>query len=214
MTNPWFKFYGGEYLADPKMDALDANERSIWLTILCLSSQSEDGFIRYTTTEKLIEKAGVRLFDRPSYLNVMQKFDNLQMIERCNGDVTDSFKPKNWEKRQYSEGYSRVRKFREKNSNADETPLITIEERRIEEKRIEKNNTGANKFAKPTIEEVKNYCTERKNKIDPSKFLNYYESNGWKVGRNPMKNWKAAIRTWEQTQLSTQVRETKVYGKN
>ena len=42
------------------------------------------------------------------------------------------------------------------------------------------------------------YCLERKNKIDAEKFIDYYESNGWKVGRNSMKDWKAAIRTWEQ----------------
>jgi len=53
------------------------------------------------------------------------------------------------------------------------------------------------KFIKPTLEEVQQYCLERKNKIDAEKFIDYYNSNGWKVGRNPMKDWKAAIRTWE-----------------
>ncbi len=53
-------------------------------------------------------------------------------------------------------------------------------------------------FAKPTIAELKAYCTERKNSVDPEKFLDYYESNGWKVGKNPMKDWKAAVRTWER----------------
>lgn len=53
------------------------------------------------------------------------------------------------------------------------------------------------KFIKPTLEEVQQYCLERKNKIDAEKFIDYYESNGWKVGRNSMKDWKAAIRTWE-----------------
>ena len=53
------------------------------------------------------------------------------------------------------------------------------------------------KFIKPTLEEVRQYCFERKNKIDAEKFIDYYNSNGWKVGRNPMKDWKAAVRTWE-----------------
>lgn len=53
-------------------------------------------------------------------------------------------------------------------------------------------------FKKPKIEEIEAYCLERKNKVEPQKFLSYYESNGWKVGKNPMKNWKAAVRTWEQ----------------
>ncbi len=52
-------------------------------------------------------------------------------------------------------------------------------------------------FKPPTLEEVTAYCRERENSIDPERFLNYYESNGWMVGRTKMKNWKAAVRTWE-----------------
>ena len=51
----------------------------------------------------------------------------------------------------------------------------------------------------PTLEEVKEYCTERGNKVDPERWFDYYTSNGWKVGKNPMKDWKAAVRTWERT---------------
>lgn len=57
---------------------------------------------------------------------------------------------------------------------------------------------GIKKFQKPTIEEIKSYCLERKNSINPSQFFDYYESKGWLIGKNPMKDWKAAIRTWEQ----------------
>ena len=54
------------------------------------------------------------------------------------------------------------------------------------------------RFKKPTLEEVKAYCLERKNNVDAEKFIDYYESNGWRVGKNPMSNWKAAVRTWER----------------
>jgi hypothetical protein len=54
-------------------------------------------------------------------------------------------------------------------------------------------------FQIPTIEEIKNYCIERKNTVDFEKFFAHYESNGWMVGRNKMKDWKAAIRYWERT---------------
>lgn len=49
----------------------------------------------------------------------------------------------------------------------------------------------------PTLEEVTSYCNERKNHVDPQRFIDYYTSQGWKVGKNPMKNWKACVRTWE-----------------
>jgi hypothetical protein len=56
-----------------------------------------------------------------------------------------------------------------------------------------------NKFVKPTLEEVQAYCLERKNGIDPASFIDSNEAKGWVVGktRTPMKDWKAAIRTWE-----------------
>lgn len=58
------------------------------------------------------------------------------------------------------------------------------------------------RFVKPTLEEVKAYCRERMNMVDAEKFMNYYESNGWKVGKNPMKDWKATIRTWEKSSFN------------
>ena len=55
------------------------------------------------------------------------------------------------------------------------------------------------RFIPPTLEEVEAYCFERQNNVDPQKFIDHYSSNGWKVGRNPMKDWKAAVRTWERS---------------
>ena len=52
-------------------------------------------------------------------------------------------------------------------------------------------------FVKPTLEEVRAYCIERGKGVDAEKWYNHYTANGWKVGRNPMKDWKAAVRTWE-----------------
>lgn len=59
------------------------------------------------------------------------------------------------------------------------------------------SSSATKKFKKPSLEEIKGYCKERENKIDPEQFMNYYESKGWMIGKNKMKNWKAAIRTWE-----------------
>ena len=56
---------------------------------------------------------------------------------------------------------------------------------------------GSKIFQKPTLEEVAAYCQERGNDIDPQAWIDYYTANGWKVGRNCMKDWRAAVRTWE-----------------
>ena len=65
-----------------------------------------------------------------------------------------------------------------------------------------KENTKRKTFSKPTVEEVKAYCFERKNNVDAEKFCDFYESKGWKVGKEPMKDWKACVRTWEKSSTS------------
>lgn len=52
------------------------------------------------------------------------------------------------------------------------------------------------RFVPPTVDEVRTYCTEKGYVLDADRFVDYYTSNGWKVGKNPMKDWKAAVRTW------------------
>lgn len=54
------------------------------------------------------------------------------------------------------------------------------------------------RFAPPTVEEIKSYCLERNNSVNPKRFHDFYESKGWMVGKNKMKDWKAAVRSWEQ----------------
>lgn len=61
----------------------------------------------------------------------------------------------------------------------------------------EKTSDFQTKFIPPTVEQVKAYCHERKNNISPEIFCDYYASKGWMIGRNKMKDWKAAVRTWE-----------------
>lgn len=65
---------------------------------------------------------------------------------------------------------------------------------------VKKEQSGRNnkRFTPPSIDEVAAYCRERNNTVNPEQFVSYYESNGWKVGKNSMKDWKAAVRTWEQ----------------
>jgi hypothetical protein len=78
----------------------------------------------------------------------------------------------------------------------DNTPIMPQMEMEMEIKRKEKKK----EIIPPSIEDVKNYCVERKNTVDPEKWFAYYESNGWRIGKNPMKSWRAAIRTWEKNQ--------------
>ena len=60
------------------------------------------------------------------------------------------------------------------------------------------SNKASRNFNPPTHAEVSDYCRERMNAVNVDAFMAYYESNGWMVGKNRMKDWKAAVRTWEQ----------------
>lgn len=84
------------------------------------------------------------------------------------------------------------------------TPEIEIElEKDIEiEKEIHSSvkstTTKRKRFEKPTPSQITQYCLERNNNVNAEQFYDYYESNGWKVGKNAMKDWKACVRTWER----------------
>ena len=105
---------------------------------------------------------------------------------------------------------TKVREISEKSP-----PEIEIElEKEIKiEKEIDSSakstTTKRKRFEKPTLSEVKAYCIERGNKVDAQHFFDYYESNGWRVGKNSMKNWQAAVRTWEKNSYTSTTKQTK-----
>lgn len=74
------------------------------------------------------------------------------------------------------------------NINTDNKPDINTDKRK-----------AARCFTPPTVEEVQAYCRERQNNVDPQRFVDYYEARGWLIGKNKMKDWKAAVRTWERS---------------
>ena len=67
----------------------------------------------------------------------------------------------------------------------------------------------AKRFIPPTVEEVESYCSERGNGIDAQSFIDFYESKGWMIGKNKMKDWKAAVRTWERSRNKNSTEKSK-----
>jgi len=78
---------------------------------------------------------------------------------------------------------------------------------------INNNLTDSNskRFKKPTINDIANYCIERKNNIDAETFFDFYESKDWKVGKNKMKDWRACVRTWEKRQVKNNKGISKIH---
>ena len=150
----------------------------------------------------------------------------LKALEQLNMIVTDNgfFSIAGWEEYQNIEGMDKIReqnrlrkqKQRDKqklieNVSRDSHGTVThghaidIEEDIEIDKDKEKDNSIESKrkrFSPPTLEEVRAYCLERNNGVDAERFIDYYTSNGWQVGKNKMKDWKAAVRTWERNGYS------------
>jgi uncharacterized protein YdaU (DUF1376 family) len=93
-------------------------------------------------------------------------------------------------------------------ANPDETGLkpnykpLTINQEPLtnnQELTLKDTGTKAKRFMPPTLDQILFYCNERLNNVDANKFIDHYTSNGWLVGKNKMKDWKAAVRTWEKS---------------
>lgn len=68
---------------------------------------------------------------------------------------------------------------------------------RLDKTRLDKKKKNPSRFTPPSLEDVKLYCQERNNQINPESFVNFYQSKNWMIGKNKMKDWKACVRTWE-----------------
>lgn len=184
----------------------------IWLKLLTLAGVTNDkGWVYFTQDIPYTEELLATQFNRPinTVRLALKVFQQFQMIEV----VDDVIHVSNWEKYQNVEGMEKVReqtrkrvaRFREKQKQIECNDTVTLrngtdieEELDIDKKEKINKKENAPRFTRPSLEEVKAYCDERGNHIDPEQFINFYDSNGWKVGKNAMKDWKAAVRTWEK----------------
>lgn len=118
--------------------------------------------------------------------NIMNRWN------RRNGNTTEngSIQPNTTDTNNYNDNLNG-----NKNDNEPDN-RITGENKEKTSKEVKKKSDG--RFKKPTTAEVEAYCKERGNFVDAERFIDFYESKGWKVGSTPMKDWKAAVRTWEQ----------------
>ena len=92
--------------------------------------------------------------------------------------------------------------------NVNDNVNVNVNDNVLDKSNNKENNTNKNisvkeksptsRFNPPTLDEIKAYCDERHNLVDPEKFYDFYQAKGWMVGKNKMKDWKAAIRTWEK----------------
>lgn len=115
-------------------------------------------------------------------------------------------RPKKQEEAKKANGFSENQKKQGKAKKADNE--YEYEYEYDNDNDLLKENTKRKVFSTPTVDDVRAYCLERNNKVDPQQFVDFYESKGWMIGKNKMKDWKAAVRTWERSETKTRQGET------
>ena len=214
----WFKFYGQDFLTDPKMRALTLEQRMCWIILMCLANaEDKNGSISFITEEDVMKDAGIE-FDTPSWyqtLGFLKYFETLSMItiDNANDNANDNAKRfnitlQNFDKRQETNlsGYERVKKFRENhkqneaksNDNNDNVindnariDKIRIDKNRIEEKRVYNSSKYLLTIPDADLDEFtkKFVCTKSQVKQKAENLHDYCLSRG-----RVYKNYKAFLR--------------------
>lgn len=195
----------------------------IWLKLLILAGEVNDGGAVYFTRDiPYTDQLLATQFDRPlpTVQLALQTFTSFGMIEIVDNVILVS----NWERYQSvdgmekikEQGRKRVAEYRERkklaggNVTRNVTCNVTVtqcnatdkkENRTEEDIDIERErDIPPKRFVPPTVDEVREYCDERKNNVDPQHFVDYYETRGWRVhgGVAEMVDWKACVRSWER----------------
>lgn len=151
---------------------------------------NEEMLATITNTNVDIVRMAIKIFTQ---LNMMEIMDDgtyyMSEVQKMIGFETE------WAEKK--------RQYREKIGQCPQN-VLTMSDKSIEkELDIDKdikeiNKEKKNVFKPPTLEEIETYCQERGNYVDAQAFMDFYDSKGWMIGKNKMKDWKAAIRTWER----------------
>lgn len=194
MSLPWFRLYT-EIIDDPKTGKLSDSAFRSYIELLCLARQHGDDGETGLTAEgidwKLRRNVSVTL---PELLQAK--------LVTVNDDETIAIPAFSQRQKKSDTSAERVRKCRENKKKKECNVTETEAERPKSKKKIEiesnSNREKTSRFVPPTIQEISDYCRERSNAVDPQRFVDHYTSNGWMVGKNKMKDWRASVRTWEK----------------
>lgn len=150
----------------------------------------ENGMLKIANFEELIGS------ESKSAEKVRKWREEKAKMLHCNQNVTEMLPDCNQECNQNVRQEYRDKSIEYRDKSIDSSSNINITP--PEQLNSGEKEDSQKRFSKPTIEEVRAYCLERKNNVDPEQFVDFYSAKGWKVGNSPMKDWKACVRTWEK----------------
>jgi hypothetical protein len=187
------------FWSDPFIQDLDNDHRLFYLYLLTNEKTKQCGI--YEISKKQIAFELGYSIDRVSKL--FQYFIKSGKI--LYSDDTKEVALKNWMKYNSSTSPKVISCIKSELCNIKDRVLIeyvngmyTASQEEEEQEQEEEQTEKKKRFVKPTQNEVLEYMAELSMADMSQRFVDYYESNGWKVGKNPMKDWRAAVRTWKQ----------------
>lgn len=187
MKNPWFALYVSDYLA--KTCHLTQGQHGAYFLLM----------LHYYGTGKPIPANAMQVHSICRCKTDAEKQSCDEIIQLFFKEKSGVYRHKriDQELARRSSISTKRRKSASKRWHANAMQKDTQSQSQVYTHTKSKESSSKSK-SKPSFEEISSYCAERKNSIDPQKFLDYYTANGWKVGRNSMKDWRAAVRTWEK----------------
>jgi hypothetical protein len=179
--DPAVLFYTSDFLTGT---TLMSNEQvGKYIRLLCI--QHQKGVLSEKDMLKICESYDEDIFDK---------------FEKCNEGYYNARMREEFEKRKkYSESRANNRKKKEDMKNIS----LSYEKHMENENENEDINNKSKKFIKPTIEELREYMDSQNMNDVSHKFYDFYEAKGWMIGKNKMKDWKSAVRTWRSNNLKT-----------
>lgn len=207
----WFRAYS-EMIDDEKLRLLAFEDRWHYVAILCCKCGGilDDDCDRSLLRRKVAVKMGVQMRELDE---ISRRLSEVGLIDE------DTLQPIKWSDRQFESDSSkeRMRRYRERQRNQQLEGMkrngdvtVTVQETETDTETDKNRGKTAKRFVPPTPDEVRSYCKERNNSVDADRFWDFYAAKGWMVGKNRMKDWKAAVRTWERGSQAEPVRKRKM----
>jgi len=192
--DPAFLFYSSDFLTGTLLMSME--QKGKFITLLCIQHQKG-----HLSEKDMLHICGS--YDEDVFTKFQKdehgKFYNIRLEEEVD------------KRKAYSESRRNNRKKKEDMNNTSLSYVEHMENENENEDLIEKKKVA--RFQKPTIEQLKEYMTEQGMNDIAENWLNHYEANGWMVGKNKMKDWKASVRTWKTNQKNNSATPQVVHKK-
>jgi hypothetical protein len=189
--DPAFLFYSSDFLTGTLLMSME--QKGKFITLLCIQHQKG-----HLSEKDMLHICGS--YDEDVFTKFQKdeqgKFYNIRLEEEVD------------KRKAYSESRRNNRKKKEDMNNTSLSYVEHMENENENENLIEKKKVA--RFQKPTIEQLKEYMTEQGMNDIAENWLNHYEANGWMVGKNKMKDWKASVRTWKTNNLKVTTNKPKL----